>query len=185
VVKKLLVEGAWPKGFKPTMLVASDAFSIDARRLGEAIQLMLGAADIPVTLRIEPPAAARAALQSGEYDMALTETVVAGGDPHLVLFPLSTSETATRGPRALNFSFYRNPRLDEVLARASQLSYRVERGKLYRRAQALLAADLPWIPVYVRLVWAVARPDVRGLRLHPTGFHRLDALSLDPLGVPR
>lgn len=185
VVKKLLVEGAWPKGFKPTMLVASDAFSIDARRLGEAIQLMLGAADIPVTLRIEPPAAARAALQSGEYDMALTETVVAGGDPHLVLFPLSTSETATRGPRALNFSFYRNPRLDEVLARASQLSYRVERGKLYGRAQALLAADLPWIPVYVRLVWAVARPDVRGLRLHPTGFHRLDALSLDPLGVPR
>jgi ABC-type transport system substrate-binding protein len=102
-----------------------------------------------------------------------------------MLFPLSTSETATRGPRALNFSFYRNPRLDEVLARASQLSYRVERQKLYGRAQALLANELPWIPVYVRLVWAVARPEVRGLRLHPTGFHRLDPLSLDALGAPR
>jgi peptide/nickel transport system substrate-binding protein len=185
LVKKLLVEGGWPKGFKPTMVVASEAFSVDAHRLGESMQQMLGAADIPASLRVETSGSARALLQSGEYDMALTETGVAGGDPHLMLFPLSTSETATRGPRALNFSFYRNPRLDEVLARASQLSYRVERQKLYRRAQALLANELPWIPVYVRLVWAVARPEVRGLRLHPTGFHRLDPLSLDALGAPR
>jgi ABC-type transport system substrate-binding protein len=184
-VRKLLVEGGWPKGFKPSLLVASDAFSVDARRVGEAIQQMLGAADIPITLRVETSAGARGMLQAGEYDMALTETTVGAGDPHLILFPLSTSETATRGPRALNFSFYRNPRVDEILARASQLSYRTERQKLYVRAQALLANELPWIPVYVRLVWGVARPEVRGLRLHPTGFHRLDTVFLDASGGPR
>ena len=111
--------------------------------------------------------------------MALTEATVAGGDPHLLLYPLSTSEAATKGPRATNFSFYRNPRLDDVLIRASQLSFRSERQRLYQRGQAILAEELPWLPIYVRLQWAVARSDVKGLRLHPTGIHRLDTVSLD------
>ncbi len=57
----------------------------------------------------------------------------------------------------MNFSFYRNARLDDVLIRASQLSFRPERQRLYQRSQAMLAEDLPWLPIYVRLQWAVAR----------------------------
>ena len=111
--------------------------------------------------------------------MALAEATVLGGDPHLFLFPLSSSEAATKGPQALNYSFYRNPRLDDVLGRASQLSSRIERARLYQRVQAMLADDLPWLPLYVRLVWGVARPEVRNLRLHPTGFHRLSTVGLE------
>ena len=44
--------------------------------------------------------AAPRALQAGDYDIALTEAPSLGGDPHLFLFPLSTSEGAP-GPRAL------------------------------------------------------------------------------------
>jgi ABC-type transport system substrate-binding protein len=84
----------------------------------------------------------------------------------------------------MNYSFYRDPRLDDVLIRASQLSYRPERVKLYRRAQGLLAEEVPWIPLYVRLVWGVARPDVRDLRLHPTGFHRLGTIGLEAGALP-
>jgi len=49
-----------------------------------------------------------------------------------------------------------------------------------QRAQALLADDMPWIPIYVRLVWGVTRPEVRNLRLHPTGLHRLNTVTLEP-----
>lgn len=110
-----------------------------------------------------------------------------GGDPHLFLYPLSTSEGATKGPAALNFSFYRNARLDDLLIRGSQLAFRPERLRLYQRAQAILAADLPWIPLYARLHWAVVRPEVRNLRLHPSGFHRLDRVGFeaDARGLPR
>ena len=66
-----------------------------------------------------------------------------------------------------------------MLVRASQLSFRAERQRLYQRAQAMLAEELPWLPIYVRLLWGVARPEVKGLRLHPTGIHRLDTVSLD------
>ena len=119
-------------------------------------------------------------MQKGDYDIVLTEATVVGGDPHLFLFPLSTSEGGAKGPRAPNYSFYKNPRLDDTLARASQLAFRTERQRLYQRAQAMLAEEMPWIPLYVRLQWAVVRPEVKGLRLHPTGLHRLDALTLGP-----
>ncbi|MBI1733874.1 MAG: hypothetical protein HYR51_01760 [Candidatus Rokubacteria bacterium] len=182
-VKKLLSEGAWPKGFKPTLLVPAESTPTNLPKLAEALVAMLGAADIPIQIRVEPPDVTRAALEAGDYDLALAEATVVGGDPHLFLFPLSTSESAAKGPRALNYSYYRNPRLDDVLIRASQLAFRPERERLYRRAQAMLGAELPWIPLYVQLQWALVRPDVRGLRLHPSGFHRLHQVVLDPTGT--
>ena len=78
----------------------------------------------------------------------------------------------------MNFSYYRDRHLDDVLIRASQLSFRPERQRLYQRAQAMLADELPWVPVYLRLQWALARPEVRGLRLHPTGFHRFSGVTI-------
>ncbi|MBI3824525.1 MAG: hypothetical protein HY294_00835 [Candidatus Rokubacteria bacterium] len=181
-VTALLRDGGWPKGFKATLLVPSGDDGL-AGRLGEPIQLMLDAAEMPAQIRAEPVATVKAAREAGDHEMVLAEATVFAGDPHLFLYPLSTSEGATRGPRALNFSFYRNPRLDDVLIRASQLAFRPERQRLYQRGQAILAEDLPWIPLYVRLVWAVARPEVRGLRLHPTGFHRFWTVSLDSTGA--
>ncbi|MBI2204781.1 MAG: hypothetical protein HYU41_13100 [Candidatus Rokubacteria bacterium] len=178
-VKKLLADGAWPRGFKPTMLVPSVTTPTDIPRLAEALEAMLGAADIPVQRRVESPEATKAALQAGDYDLAVAEALVAGGDPHLFLFPLSTSESAAKGPRALNYSYYRNARLDDVLIRASQLAFRPERERLYHRAQAMLGAELPWIPLYVQLHWALVRPEVRGFRLHPSGFHRFHGVSLE------
>jgi ABC-type transport system substrate-binding protein len=179
-VRALLRQGGWPKGATPAMLASSDASIVNVPKLAESIGLMLGAADIPVRVTLEPGDATRAAHETGAHEIALAEAAVTGGDPHLLLFPLSTSEGARPGPRALNLSFYRNPRLDDVLIRASQLSSRVERARLYQRAQALLAGEMPWIPIYVRLVWALTRPEVKNLRLHPTGLHRLHTVVLEP-----
>src|SRR5213594_477963 len=178
-VKALIKESKWPKETKPTLLVPAETAPLNLLKLAETIQLLLGSDDLPLNIQAEPEATARSLMQAGAFDMALTEATVAGGDPHLLLYPLSASEAATKGPRAVNFSFYRNQRLDDVLIRASQLSFRSERQRLYQRAQAMLAEDVPWLPIYVRLHWAVARPEVRGLRLHPTGIHRLDGVSLD------
>jgi peptide/nickel transport system substrate-binding protein len=178
-VKALLRDGGWPQGATPVLLIPGDLSGVNATKLAESMAAMLGGADIPVRVKIEPSEMVRAALQGGAHELALAEASVVGGDPHLFLFPLSTSEGARPGPRALNFSFYRNPRLDDVLIRASQLSSRQERARLYQRGQALLADDMPWLPIYVRLVWGVARPEVRNLRLHPSGFHRLAPVVLE------
>jgi peptide/nickel transport system substrate-binding protein len=179
-VRALLAQGAWPKGATAAMLASSDTSGVNIPKVAETIGTMLGAADIPLKVQLQAPDAVRAAHQAGAHEIALAEAPVTAGDPHMLLFPLSTSEGARPGPQARNFSFYRNPRLDDVLIRASQLSSRVERARLYQRAQGLLADDMPWIPIYVRLVWGVTRPEVRNLRLHPTGLHRLNTVTLEP-----
>ena len=178
-VKTLLAEGGWSDAFTPTLLVPSEASPVNLPKVAEAIQVALGAQNIQLALRTEPLDAAQAILQKGDHDLALLEAPVTAGDPHLFLSPLSTTEVASKGPRTLNFSFYRNPTLDGMLIRASQLTFRTERQRLYHRAQFLLAQELPWLPIYVRLNWAVARGDVHGLRLHPTGFSRLDSVTLE------
>jgi peptide/nickel transport system substrate-binding protein len=181
--RKLFAEAGWPRGFTPALLVPGQPGATPGVKVAESITIALGAASIPIITRVEPPETVRALTQAGDYDLALVEASVAGGDPHLCLYPLTTTEGATKGANATNVSFYRNPRLDDVLIRASQLAFRPERLRLYARAQAMLADELPWIPIYVRLHWAVVRPDVRGLRLHPTGFHRLDTLTLETLST--
>jgi peptide/nickel transport system substrate-binding protein len=185
-VRSLLADGGWPKGHKATILTPDETAPLNMPKLAGTLEAALGAADIPVQVKTASADAVRAALQAGDHEMALVEASVLGGDPHLFLFPLSTSEGASKGPRALNYSFYRNPRVDDVLVRAAQLSNRTERARLYQRAQIILVDDLPWLPIYVRLVWGVARPEVQNLRLHPTGLHRLSSVSLEPLpGIQR
>jgi peptide/nickel transport system substrate-binding protein len=184
-VATLLAEGGWPKGHTATLLGPSHLPALDVYNLAETLKLALQAADIPVHVRLEPEAAFREARAAGEHEIILGEAAMSGGDPHQLLFPLSTSAGSGRTAQAATLSFYRNPRLDDILTRAAQLSFRPERQRLYHRAQAILAEDLPWLPLYVRLVWAVARPEVRGLRLHPSGIPRLATVSLEATpGVP-
>ncbi|MCI0546941.1 MAG: ABC transporter substrate-binding protein [Candidatus Rokubacteria bacterium] len=191
--RRLLAEAPGGRGGTRMLLIPADPpvagvpiapAPVDAVRVGEAVQAALSAAGLAVTLRIEPRDTALRLAQKGEHALVLLEAQVGGGDPHLLLFPLSATETASKGPAAWNLSFYRNARLDDLLLRGSQLSFRPERQRMYLRAQAILADELPWIPLYVVMHWAIARPEVRNLRLHPSGFHRLDRVWLDTPGGP-
>jgi len=173
LARRLLGEAGVGQGVTAS-LVADGSAGPEVARVAEAIRSTLGGASITVNVKSLATEAALKAMQGGLPDLALAEAQADGGDPHMLLYPLSTSEGAVRGSTATNFSFYRNARLDDLLIRASQISFRPERLRVYRRAQAFLAEEIPWIPLYVRLHWAVTRPEVRNFRLHPSGFHRLD-----------
>ncbi len=178
--KRLLAEAGFPNGITGSLLLSQAPDVISQERVGEAIRASLALGGISLQLRSELPEVVAQLSELGDHEWVLTEARVWGGDPHLFLYPLSTSEGATKGPGALNLSFYRNARLDDLLIRASQLAFRPERLRLYHRAQAILADELPWIPLYVRLHWTVVRPNVRGFKLHPSGFHPMDKIWVEP-----
>lgn len=150
---------------------------IDHGRLAEAVRASLEAGGFAVQLRSERRDTALAVARGGDHDAIIVDAPVAGGDPHSLLHPLSSAEGIEAGT---NLSFYRNPRLDDLLIRGSQLSFIPDRIRVYSRAQAMLADELPWIPLYVRLHWVVARPEVGNLRLHPSGAHPLHRVSPPP-----
>jgi peptide/nickel transport system substrate-binding protein len=182
--RRLFGEADLGAGFSASLLAADLGERLDRPRLAEAIRASLAPSGLTVTVRVEPPETALSLMRAGEHQMALAEARVEAGDPHFLLYPLSTSEGATKGGPIVNFSFYRNRRLDDLLIRASQLSFRPERERLYARAQTLLVEEVPWVPLYARLIWAVARPEVKGLRLHPSGCPRLDGIWLEPSAAP-
>jgi len=182
--KGLLTEAGFPRGMSAGLLVSDGDKRLDQSRVAEAVRASLAPAGISVSVQVESPEAARQLAQSGQHQMALLEARVEAGDPHFLLYPLSSSEGASKGPTALNMSFYRNRTLDDLLIRASQVSFRPERQRLYVRAQAMLAEEVPWVPLYVRLHWAAARADVRNLRLHPSGNPRFDRVWIDAPALP-
>jgi ABC-type transport system substrate-binding protein len=177
--QRLLAEAGYPRGTSAGLLVAEGGKRLDQARLAEAVRASLATVGISVPIQAEAPDAALQLARTGQHQMALLEARVEAGDPHFLLYPLSSSEGASKGPGALNMSFYRNRTLDDLLIRASQISFRPERQRLYARAQSILAEEMPWIPLYVRMHWAAVRPEVRNLRLHPSGNPRLDRVWVD------
>jgi peptide/nickel transport system substrate-binding protein len=166
-----------------TLLVRDGDDGLELPRLAEAIRLSLAVAGLTVAVRAEPADAYGRALRQGDAELALIETRLGVDDPHFGLRPLLASDAAVRGS-ATNVAFYRNPAIDGLLHRGGQFAFRPERLRLYERLQAQVAEDLPYIPLYVRLQWAVARPEVQQLRLDPSGRHRLDRVWLPGPELP-
>jgi ABC-type transport system substrate-binding protein len=184
-----LVTEARAAGATLTLLVPESLSGPDLPRLAEAIRISLAVAGLTVRVRTEPGDVYERALRHGEAESALGETVVEIDDPHFTLRPLLATDAATRAT-ATNVAFYRNPAVDGVLLRASQLAFRPERLRLYQRLQAQLAEEAPYVPLYARRQWVLARPTVRGLRLELDGEHRLDrvwvqgAVEASPIAPP-
>src|SRR5262249_43486091 len=87
-VEALTQESRRSKEVKPPLLVAAETVPLNRPKLAETIQLLLDSDDLPLNIQVEQEATARSLLQAGAYDMALAEATVAGGDPHLLLYPL-------------------------------------------------------------------------------------------------
>jgi ABC-type transport system substrate-binding protein len=177
--RRRLAEAGLPRGTPAGLLIDDGGQDLDHAQMAEAIRASLATAGISVSIQVEAPEAALQLARTGQHQMALLEARVEAGDPHFLLYPLSSSEGASKGPAASNMSFYRHRTLDDLLIRASQVSFRPERQRLYVRSQAMLAEAVPWVPLYVRLHWAAARLEVRNLRLHPSGNPRLDRVWID------
>ena len=170
----------------PTMtLLASDQVSgPEAAAIADAIRVSLGAPGFRVRVRLEAPDAAEAAARQGNAELTLHEETLDVNDPDLFLRRLLGTDGATPGT-ATNVAFFRSPLVDGMLSRAGQLGFRPERLRIYQRLQALLAEELPYVPLYVRVQWMVARPDVKGIRLDPGGLHRLERMVFEPPPRPR
>jgi peptide/nickel transport system substrate-binding protein len=166
-----------------TLLASEQASGPEAAGIAEAIRVSLGAAGFKVRVQLEAPESADSAARQGVAELTLHEETLEVNDPDVFLRRLLATDGTTLGT-ATNVAFLRSPLVDGMLVRASQLGFRPERLRLYQRLQSLLADELPYVPLYVRLQWMVARPGVRGIQLDPGGLHRLERMSVEPPPAP-
>ncbi len=81
-------------------------------------------------------------------------------------------------------SFYANPRLDDLLARARAARDAPTRARLYREANAIVCDEAPWAFTFMRHFLDVRQPYVHGLTPHLLFGRDVSRVWLDPQGPP-
>jgi peptide/nickel transport system substrate-binding protein len=171
--RALLAEAGWQgareaplKLFAPS---AASQFMPAPARVADIIKHCLADVGITVEVILSDPADHQRALWAGEHDLALHGWFNDNGDPDSFLYTLLDSDNTT-GTRPSNIAFYSNGWFHDVIGMAQRTTDRTERERLYSQAQAILAIDVPWLPLAHSKVVFAERTNVRGLVVQPSAM---------------
>jgi peptide/nickel transport system substrate-binding protein len=137
-------------------------------RVAELIKEDLQRIGLNIRIQVNEWGSHRTAMMSGGHDMGLFGWVGDNGDPDNFLWVLFGPNSVRKGA-ALNVSFFVDDELTAVLGEARQVGDLEKRAELYRRAQEILQAQMPVVPLVHAEDMAVVRREVEGFALQPTG----------------
>ncbi len=158
--RELLAEAGYPDGFE----IRLHTFEMPAyMRIAEILLYELGQVGIDVDVTIEERGAFLArVMDTDNYDMFIWGWV-GQLDPDRAMFRQFHSEGAFAG-----FTYYANPELDELLERGQRTPPDSDESiDIYRRAQEILAEELPYAVIYYHEEVGVNHPYVTGWEIHP------------------
>ncbi len=169
--KALLSEAGFPNGF-PTVLWLGNA--TETQRLGETIQQMLALVGVRVDLQ-PMEAGTLSALRFKPLDENQSQANLAGwspstGDADWALRPLLAGDTWP--PTLFNLAFYKNAKVDDLLADALATADEGRRAKDYAEASRIIWNEAPWIFLY-------NSQNLAGLRAGTTGVYALGDGTVD------
>ena len=138
--KQLLAEAGYPNGFDTELWYAT-GYTSSVKELSEAIQAYLQAVGIRARIVVNDLPAWAAARREGRIPMIFMNWGSGTGDSDTSLY--SPFHSAEHPPKGVNYTFYANPKVDDLLGRARE-ARDAQRDALYRDAQALIMDDPPW-----------------------------------------
>jgi len=87
-------------------------------------------------------------------------------DPSTFFEPILSTKSI-QDEESQNSAFFSNEEFDELLDRARRSTDHVERLRLYRRAEEIVAEEAPWATAYSYSYFELTQPYVKGYRPHP------------------
>ncbi|HXJ22181.1 MAG TPA: ABC transporter substrate-binding protein [Polyangia bacterium] len=171
--RALLAEAGWQGAEEPPLKLfapsVASQYMPEPARVADIIKHSLAAVGIRVDVILSDPADHQRALWAGEHDLALHGWFNDNGDPDSFLYTLLDSDNTT-GSRPSNVAFYSNGWFHDVIGMAQRTTDRTERERLYSEAQAILAIDVPWVPLAHSKVVFAERTNIRGLVVQPSAM---------------
>ena len=165
--RKLLAEAGYPNGLEVEFWVPESGSGMQAPvEMSTVIQANLAAVGVKAQLKTFEWGSYLGKLRSDAPAMFALSWFLKSEDPDLSMYPLFFSKNQPLPNR----SNYNNPDVDQLLVQARQLTDRTKRAELYRKAQRLIVEDAPWIFVDHEVQVVATRANVKGFRLHPSGF---------------
>jgi peptide/nickel transport system substrate-binding protein len=171
--KRLLAEAGWRTDKMPPLKLYAPStpsqYMPDPERVANIIKACLNEVGIRVEIILGDPVEHQRALWAGEHDLALHGWFNENGDPDNFLYTLLDSDNTT-GSRPSNIAFYSNGWFHDVISVAQRTTDRTERERLYSQAQAILATDVPWVPLAHSKVVFAERTTLAGLVVQPSSM---------------
>lgn len=178
--KALMAEAGYPNGYDKEVVFyampVSRPYMPDAKKVAEILQAEF--AKIGIKTRIESP----------EWAVYLDDTKVGekddiymlgwtgdNGDPDNFLYTLLDKDTIGSN----NYSFYANEELHTILTRAQSESDQAKRAADYKKAQEIIKADAPWIPLVHSTPLLAAKKGLKGFTPSPTGSETYANITLE------
>ena len=156
--RSLLAAAGYPKGFAAQLWVGQDE---TFQRIAQSIQAYLAAVGVRVTLVQRDNSAAREASRHGDADLFIKDWYADYPDAEDFLNPLLVG--ANRGVGG-NVSFYENPTVDDLVARARTTADSTKRAALYQRADSIAFRDAPMIYLFFYNELYAVQPWIRGFK---------------------
>jgi peptide/nickel transport system substrate-binding protein len=175
--KALLAEAGFPGGFDTDLFAMSNdrPYFPSPLKIAEVLKADLGAAGIRVKIETAGDFSLyREALSNGRHSIGMLGWTGDNGDPDNFLFTFFAKENAVKGPGALNVSFWVDPRMQDLLRRGQEETDGEKRAAVYREALALVADQVPLVPVAHAETVFVSKAGFEGFHVQPTGdllFH--------------
>jgi oligopeptide transport system substrate-binding protein len=163
--KRLLAEAGYPDGagFPVVPLWSVDKADSTKAELA-AYQRYLADVGVTVDIRFAPDwPAYKAMLEQGKLPLFRLVWAADIPDPDNMLSPLLHSASPT------NRTFYRNPRVDELLEQARREVDEAQRIALYREVERLVTDDSPWIAQHYNVSEYLFQPYVQEVEINLLG----------------
>ena len=166
--RRLLDEAGFPDpdgdGPQPRFSLTIRTSTSEAYRLqAAAIQHDLGRVGVHVDVRSTELQTLFGDVVRGNFQL-YTLQFVGITDPDMLR---RVFHSAQQPPAGLNRVFYRNADVDRLIDAAARAGDDRERRDLYGEAQRIIAADVPYVPLWYRTNVAVFQPELQGVTLSP------------------
>jgi peptide/nickel transport system substrate-binding protein len=168
--KRLLDQAGFPDpdgaGPLPRFKLSYKATTMErSRRMAEALQEQLREVGVELEIRIYEWGTFYSDVKKGNFHL-YSLSWIGARDPDIYF---NLFHSASVPPHGNNRGRYLNPELDRLLERGRTTLDLRERRRIYGRVQKILAADLPYIPVWWLKNVVVTRPELRGFVSYPDG----------------
>lgn len=168
--KALLQEAGYPNGFEITLTVMDTQ---EYQTAAVVIQSQLKEIGVNVTVESMDNASFLQYVAEGKQALFLYEKVASDTDS-MLRTQYSTESLGLGGNR----HYWTDPKVDEMLNKASSSLDDTERQNLYTEIQTIVADEVPLYPVAIPYLYIGTQADVTGLNVHPTNCHSIYGTSI-------
>jgi dipeptide transport system substrate-binding protein len=152
-------------------------YNPNAKRMAEMIQADLAKVGITATLVSYEWGEYRKRMQAAEHQTGMLGWTGDNGDPDNFLAVLLGCNAEGK-PNGNNIPKWCNKEFQEVINKAAEISDQGERTKLYKRAQEIVAAEVPWVNIAHSTVFEPVRKSVTGYKVSPLGAHEFQHVDV-------